>query len=144
MLAGSGVQQAYLENLSIELKLDQHVHFLGFYNNIPALLHHTDIMVLSSTKEAFPIVYLETGLMKKPAIGANQSGAEHCIIHEQTGLLFENNNTESLVEKLERLIDDQMLAESLGANAYEHVMRNFHPESSLKKHVTLYDKILSS
>lgn len=142
VLAGGGPAESRLKQLATSLGITHEVHFLGFTDQTPGILCHSDIFVLSSKEEAFGIAYLEAALMKKPLVGATKTGAENTIIlHEQTGLLFKNNDCPDLVQKLERLIDDAPLRTKLGQNAYEHVKTNYSNESGLQKMLTFYNKV---
>lgn len=138
MLAGDGPSRKLIENMIAEKNLTPFVHFLGYINQIPGLLHHSDIMVLTSKKEATPIAYLEAGIMKKPAIGAYETGAETVIVHEQTGLLFKNNDCADLVACIKRLLDNPVFAEQLGKNARQHILENFSPEILFTQYEELY------
>jgi len=128
LIAGTGSTKKHLEQLAAKMNLNPYIHFLGFVQNIPDLLHHTDFMVLTSSQEAFGIAFLEAGLMKRAAIGAQDTGAESIILHEKTGLLFKKDDVADLVIQIERLIDNQELAQALGRAAYNHVNTNFNPE----------------
>ncbi len=138
MLAGDGPRRGYLQKLVNSLNLNNYVHFLGFTNDTPALLYHSDMLVLPSSKEAFGLVYCEAGLMKKPSIGATKTGAQSIIVHEKTGLIFENSNAHDLVQQIERLIDRPHWARELGLNAYDHIKKNFMPDILFTQYESLY------
>ncbi len=140
VLAGAENQNK-LKKLSQDLNIQEYVHFLGYTEKIPEILHHSDIKVLPSKEEGFPISLLEAALLKKPLIGANKSGMTNLIKHEKTGLLFENNNVESLTAQIERLLDNPELGKQLGENAYEFVMNNFSTEVNMKKLEAFYERI---
>jgi len=142
IIAGDGPSRKTVTQIVKKLKLTQHVHFLGFTDKIPDVLHHTNIVALASSKEAFGIIFLEAGLMKKPAIGAWGTGAEQIIVHEKTGLLFQKDNAIDLSNQIERLIDDQDLARKLGNNAYHHIINNFLPPITFARIENFYQKIL--
>lgn len=142
MLAGDGTRKKYLQKLAQQLNLTDHIHFLGFTDNIPGLLYHSNIFVLSSSQEAFGLSYLEAGLMKKPSIGATQTGAEFIIVHENTGLIFKNGDAANLAQQIERLIDNPAWARELGKNAYQHVITHFLPQASFAKYEALYQKLV--
>lgn len=142
ILAGGGPAEQRLKQLATSLGIAAEVHFLGFTDQTPGILYHTDIFVLSSKEEAFGIAYLEAALMKKPLVGATNTGAENVIIiHEKTGLLFKNNDCADLVKQLELLIDDTVLRENLGKNAFKHVMATFAHEVGAQKLIAFYHKI---
>lgn len=118
LLAGHGPALAWHKKLVKELDLEKYVHFLGFCKNTQDVLYYSDFHVLASKGEAFGAVHVEAGLMKKPSIGALGTGAEYTIAHQKTGLLFENDNVESLTNALEFLIDHPLLCQEMGNNAF--------------------------
>lgn len=141
MLAGDGPSQEQIRSLAKEPCLEPYIHFLGFTNKTPDLLYHSDIFVLSSSNEAFGIVYLEAGLMKKPSIGATETGAPYIILPEKTGLLFKNGNAQDLANQIERLIDNPEWGQELGKNAHEHIKQNFLPEATFAQYEELYKQL---
>jgi glycosyltransferase involved in cell wall biosynthesis len=125
MLAGDGNQRPRLETVAHRLKIDKYVHFLGFTDRIPELLYYTDFHVLSSRNEAFGIVHIEAAFMKKVSIGATDTGATAIIKDGTTGLIFENDNVDDLVEKIEFLIDNPELCQEMGKSASAYALCNF-------------------
>lgn len=143
MLAGSGELLEKCKQLIAELNLQEHVHLLGFTKNIPDLLYHSDINILPSKEEGLGIVLLEAALLKKPLIGTAGTGMETVIKHNETGLLFDLNNIDDLVEKIEALIDDKQLQKNLGQNAFDFVSNNFLTNAKLQKLNVFLDVIIS-
>jgi glycosyltransferase involved in cell wall biosynthesis len=138
VIAGDGPARSIIEEMAKKLALTDYVYFLGSTNHTPGILYHSDIFVLPSSREAFGIVFLEAGLMKKPAIGAYNTGAQTIIIPEKTGLLFNNDDRDDLVRQIKRLIVNPMFAQELGRNAYDHVNRVFSPEITFAQHEAMY------
>lgn len=139
---GRGAGKAKLEAMSKELKVDHCVHFVGFSKDIPEVLYHSDIFVLTSNWEAFGIVYLEAGLMKKPAVGAYQTGAQDTIIDGETGFLFKNNNCDDLVAKLEFLIKNPKLQKEMGQRSYKNISAHFLNETKFEQLEKLFEEVL--
>lgn len=144
MLAGSGEMIETYKELSRSLNLEKYVHFLGFVKKAPDIFYHSDINILTSTDEAFGLSLVEAALLKKPLIGTAGTGMETIIKHNQTGLLFENNNIDDLVQKIETLVDDKDLQRTLGQNAFDYVNENFLTEAGIRKFNDLMDKVLSN
>lgn len=144
VIAGDGPARKIFEKMAHDLKISSDVHFLGWVHQTPALLYHCDMFVLASSKEALGLVYLEAGIMKKPAIGAYGTGAESIIIHKQTGLLFKNSDYQDLARTIKILVENPEFAEELGNNAYTHVQSNFDPISITQQHEALYSSILGN
>ncbi|MFA6527096.1 MAG: glycosyltransferase family 4 protein, partial [Candidatus Babeliales bacterium] len=109
MMAGDGVQRPALEEMVRKMGLKRRIHFLGFIQDIPELLYHSDIHVLPSAKESFGLVHIEAAFLKKPSIGAHGTGADMIIKDGQTGLLFKNNDVDDLAKKIKLLITNQLL-----------------------------------
>lgn len=145
MLVGDGDLKPYLKNLIKDLKIEKYVHLLGFTDKAIEIMFHSDIKVLSSKNEAFGIVLLEAALLKKPIICANKIGAADILIqNNRTGLLFENDNVNSLTEKIEILLDNKELQKTLGENAYQHVLNNFSANAIIQKIEFFYDKVMAN
>ena len=133
-----------LKKLSSQLNIQDNVLFLGFTNKVADIVFHSDINVLTSKQEAFGIALLEAALLKKPLLGATNTGMTKIIKHEQTGLLFENNNAQSLADQIEKLLNNPDLCKILGENAYKHVKDNFSTQASMKKLENFYNKVLTN
>jgi glycosyltransferase involved in cell wall biosynthesis len=144
MLAGNGEMMSYIQKLTVEKKLTNYVHFLGFTPKINALLAHSDVFVLASSRENFAIALMEAGLMSKPSIAATKTGAEALIVHEKTGLLFENNNAQDLAKQIKRCIDNPSWAADLGKKAFIEINEKFHPALSLERHIALYKELIKT
>ncbi len=139
IFVGDGPTKEWHKDFCKKLGVQNNVHFLGFCNDVRPILFHSDILVLTSLEEPLGIVYLEAALMKKPAIGSSNTGADHAIVNEKTGFVFKNNNLEDLTEKLTILIKNSNLRSTMGKNAYLFVTdktrfnRSTSPFSNTKK-----------
>jgi glycosyltransferase involved in cell wall biosynthesis len=142
MLAGDGVQRKHFEQLAQQLHIEKYVHFLGFVSKTADLLHHVDFHVLASSEEAFGQVHVEAALMGKASIGATKTGATATIDDGITGLLFKNNNEDSLVEKIEYLIDYEKLRQEMGKDAQVHARATFSNESQYTQINTFFEQIM--
>ncbi len=144
MLVGNGRKKDELKTMVATLNLQDYVHFLGFTDQTPAILFHSDIHVLPSKREALGIANLEAALMKKPILGATKTGAESIIIHENNGLLFENDNANDLAIQIERLLDKPQWAIELGLNAHQNIICNFSEAQKIAQLEQFYDRIMHS
>lgn len=144
VLAGEGPRkQEYIEIVK-NLGLAEYVHFIGYASHVEQLLHYADFTVLPSGNEAFGIALLEASLMKKPAIISHIIDAAHVlVIDQQTGLLFENDNADSLADKISVLASNRDYARQLGENAYAHVKNNFSNKVSFERLQKFYNNVLA-
>lgn len=97
-----------LEQIVHDLNLEKQVLFLGFQSNPYPYLKHADLFVLSSRKEGFPNVVLESLATGTPVVATNCVSFDNVIIDGYNGFVVEKNNIEALAqgiikgEKLER------------------------------------------
>ncbi|MFA5075425.1 MAG: glycosyltransferase family 4 protein [Candidatus Babeliales bacterium] len=144
MLAGDGPLKNYLQEMAKNLKIQDYVHFLGFTDKISQILYFSDFKVLPSKQEGLPIVLFEAACLEKPVIGAKETSLINVIKHNQTGLLFDQDNIYSLVAQIEKLIDNPDLITKLGKKAKDFVLQNFSTQINMNKLEIFYNKVLSN
>lgn len=116
-LAGDGSLRHQLESEVVRLGLSQDVVFLGTRGDIPSLLKQADIMVQSSTKEAWGFTVTEALVAGKAVVCTNVGGFKEMVRDNQTGLLVPPTDPQALANSLERLLRNRMLRTRLGKNA---------------------------
>lgn len=127
-----------LRNKIKEYNLESNVILIPFQKEIEKFWNSIDIAVVPSTEpEPFGMVVIEAMLAKKPVIASNHGGPTEIIVENETGLLFEPNNHNSLSDALEKLIQDEQLRKLYGANGFKRVHNTF----SLENHVNHFEKI---
>ncbi len=144
MLAGDGPLKESLEKIVKDLKLENYVHFLGSIQDTPSLLYHSDIHILPSYYENFPLANLEAAAMKKPIILTAGIDASYFINHNESGLLFKNNDAYDLAQKIEYLLDNPQERNRMGQNAYAQVQTVYSNSSLYKKWMTFLEDVLKS
>ncbi len=74
------------------------LNILGFKSNAMEYIYAADAFILPSRVEALPLVILESMILKTPVLASRVGGIPEMIEHDETGLLFERENTEELIE----------------------------------------------
>lgn len=144
LLIGDGPKKSELKVKTKKLNIEKYVHFLGFTDKVAEILYHSDINILTSKEEGLPIVISEAALLKKTSIVGTDTPMTNIILHKKTGLVFKYNDIDSLVQKIEQLLDNPKLCKTLGENVYQYVKENFTTECSIKKIKKFYEKVLQS
>ncbi len=126
-----------VRNLVRNLNLDRNVVFAGYRQDVPQLMKLFDAFCLPSLSEGMPVSLLEAMAAKVPVIASNVRGIREVIFHEQTGLLFANNDSHELAQGLQRLIEDPELRHALRREAFIHVQVNH----GLEQWVAAYEKL---
>jgi glycosyltransferase involved in cell wall biosynthesis len=123
---GDDAYEQHLHQLARRLDLLDRVHFLGFRQDIPQLMHLVDIVAHTSVApEPFGRVAVEGQLARRPVVAARAGGILEIIDHEETGLLFSPGDEQGLASALTRLIQDPDLAEQLAQRGYHKASTQF-------------------
>ncbi len=118
-LIGRSTDEYYAKELEKNIfinELSDHVKMVGFLKNPIDLMHHFDVILLTSEDETFGLVLAEAMRAGVAVIGANGGGVPEIIIDQETGLLFEPNNPESLARAIKMVISDKQLHKTLAKN----------------------------
>ena len=139
LIAGDGEYRTELNKLKEELGL-KNLIFLGSkeHDDLRELYNISDVLVLPSRKEALPLVAIEALACGTPAIVTNQSGMDK-IITEEVGLIFEMDNEKMLAEKINAILNKEIVFEK---NAIaEYAKENYSGEFLINKLVEIYTSI---
>lgn len=118
-IAGAGTTgRKYLESLAKKLGVAEWVDFVGFQQDVASLMRRTEIFVLSSRFEGFPMVLLEAMSQGCACISFNcRSGPSDIIKSNEDGILIPDQDKVAMAEGLTRLMQDQQLRSTLGRAA---------------------------
>jgi glycosyltransferase involved in cell wall biosynthesis len=102
------------------------------------LYYDNDLLISPSVAfEAFGLVNLEAGLHGLPVISSIYGGPSDYVIEGHNGYLVNPLNTEWLVARVMKLMDDQTLCRSMGLNNQTRAR-----EFSMDRMITRYEKLL--
>jgi glycosyltransferase involved in cell wall biosynthesis len=117
-----------------EHKLESVVTFLHNvpYEDMPKLYQVHDLFVLPSVDEPFAISPLEAMNFGLPVIITDTNGARGCVRDGETGFVIPSNGQVTLTEKVELLLGDKTLLQTMGFNANKYVLEHHNSESFLR------------
>lgn len=139
---GDGVTKPAIEALAGQLGVAERVDFLGERGDVPRLLAESDIFVLSSVMEMFPISILEAMRAGLPVVASNVGGISEAVIHGSTGLLVPKQSVAELALALQSLVQDADLRGRLGAAARQSFLKNFQFSPVARRTQELYLEVL--
>ena len=116
-------------------KLEDMVTLSGWSKTPLEHLKSCHIAVQTSTTEGLSLALLEQMMMGLAVIATPVGDTKKVIQNEKTGLLFEPKNHEQLAQKLEQLLTQEQLRQTLGTAARQHITAHF----SLEKMATFAD-----
>ena len=123
--ADRGYEEA-LRAQTERLRLAGRVHFLGFRDDVPALMHLVDVVLHTSTApEPFGRVIVEAMLAGRPVVATAAGGALELVDDEKTGLLVSPGDAVALGDAIARLIGQPQWAQALAQAGEEAAERRF-------------------
>ncbi len=145
VIAGTGPLLGELKKLTQALKLSDQVSFTGFVKEQDKLklYQQADILLLPSLKEGFGMTITEAAACSVPSIGADHYSISEIIKDEATGLLAKPNDLNHWSDKLIQLIKAPDLRQQMGQNARKHILKHFTWENNIKKHLKVYEGLIS-
>ncbi|WP_373531299.1 glycosyltransferase family 4 protein [Vampirovibrio sp.] len=137
-------QESYqaLQKMVASLGLDSEIEFLVNRTDVPEVLRQADLFVLPSRYEGLGLVVLEAMAGGVPVIASNIDGPAELIEHDQTGLLFENDEVNSLVTQIRRIYHNPVLADGLSSAAAQFVV-GFDIERMRHAYYQLYQSLMT-
>ncbi|MGG4142268.1 glycosyltransferase family 4 protein [Paenibacillus algorifonticola] len=118
-LAGEGSLREELMNITKDHGLGDHVIFLGNREDVPALIHQADFIVLPSMQDNQPFAVIEAQIAGKPVIASDAGGIPEMVTHSVNGLVFPAGDINELHLCLRSALQDTKRLSSLASQAKE-------------------------
>ncbi|MFJ6832231.1 glycosyltransferase [Streptomyces sp. NPDC091209] len=121
---GSGEDEEILRKQCTALGLDDSVDWMGRTSDVPGVLRGGSVFVLSSRGEGFPLALMEAMATGLPCAAFDCAPGVHEIIRDgEDGLLATLGNTGELARRLDTLMSDKALRDSMGEAARVNIQR---------------------
>jgi len=143
LVVGQGPLEEPLKAQAREFGIDDRVIFLGFTDDVPAVLAATDVFVLASLWEGMPNALLEAMAAGLPVVATRVEGVVDVVQHGRTGLLVSPRDVAGLASGIRQALDDRDRARALGGAAREHVRQHFSLDAMVRAHEALYAALLA-
>lgn len=124
-LAGEGPEGAALKQKASALGIDSRVRFLGWRDDVPALLASCDMLVCSSRREPLGNTVIEAMAADRPVIATETAGPRELIAPGETGLLVPVENADALARAMRNLAGNAALRAALAARGHEQYLAMF-------------------
>jgi glycosyltransferase involved in cell wall biosynthesis len=117
LIVGEGERLDPLREEARQLGVASKVVFTGKRDDIPKLLRCCDISALTSTREGFSNVVLESLAAGLPVVATDVGGNSEAIEEGVSGYLVPVGDVEMLAERLTRLLSNERLLDTMSAAA---------------------------
>lgn len=99
LVCGNGDMEDELIQIAMELNVIDHIHFLGYRNDIREICQISDLFVFMSLREGLPVALMEALASGLPVICSNIRGNQDIVVEGENGIFCENICS-SLAEKI--------------------------------------------
>jgi glycosyltransferase involved in cell wall biosynthesis len=139
-MAGAGSYEDSVKELAAQMGVSSRIRFLGWRDDVHALLKASDLFIRSSRSEGSGYV-LEAFANGVPVVSAQSIDSSHLIADGLTGLLVARDDPAALAAGLNSLITDRDLAGRLGEAGRAHYRACFSEEPVIGMYVDLCRKL---
>ena len=136
LLAGEGAERSALESQVDNLRLRDHVRFLGWRKDRLALMAAVDLVVQPTLQEAFSQAMIEPLWLGRPLVMTDVSGARDVLEDGVNAVVLPPADTAALRDALLRLAADADLRIRLG-----HAAKNVRKRLSVTSIVPFYEAV---
>lgn len=137
VIAGCGQERECLERQARELRIGDHVHFLGAVDSPASLYAQLDVLALPSHSEGLPLVVLEASLFGVPVVASAVGGLVDLLESHSNLTLVPAASPERLGQALARALQPIQAKASLPP-----LPARFSPERLVNSTAALYRRLL--
>lgn len=142
-IVGEGEERADIESRVSAYQLETRVHLLGYREDVPAILAHSDIFINASSWEGMSNAVLEGMAAGLPSVVVDAPGVTECHINGSTGLVVERD-AKQLAEAIMQVLQEEDLGVQLAKAARAHVAKEFSIEANRGRFDALYERLRNS
>lgn len=121
--------------------LESSVTFTGYVENVNEYLQASDMFILPTENEAFPLSLLEAMSCRLPVIASRVGGIPEIVSHLDNGILVNPADPDALSSEIVRLMGEPSLAGSLAANARQTACDRYSIESVAARYYELFSSM---
>ena len=132
-IAGEGPLHTSLQEQINREELSEQIELIGFVKDMKSFMNQIDIFVSTALWEGFGFVLAEAMVAKKPVVGFALSSNPELIQDGKNGFLVPFEDTDIFTQKIELLLNDSSLRETMGEAGHLFVKENFESEKQFQK-----------
>jgi glycosyltransferase involved in cell wall biosynthesis len=144
VVIGDGERREELRRLAQGLDLAPRIHFLGWRNDLEAILSELDVVICCSRNEGTPVALIEAMAAGVPALSTDVGGMSDLIVHGETGWLVPPGDPLALARAIEVLLADPALRHRLAAAARPVALGRHDVKGLLHRMEALYQGLLAA
>lgn len=139
--ATANKENSYENQVAIECMRNRNIHLLKFRNDIPEVIASSDVMIVPFIEPHFSRTVIEAAAMGIPSIVSNVKGLDELVIDGKTGFIYNHIDENDLINKINKIGNDDSLRQKLGMNAEKRAKKLFDAETNANKTFEVYEEL---
>ncbi len=129
--------------LAQSLGLGERVQFMGFRQDVPAILASCDLSIMPSVRrEGFPRAIVESLSLSVPVICTRLGGMPEIISDHKNGLIVPAGDSGALQQALQYCLDNRSFLKSAGRCGPITIQERFNIKQTINDYLSLYRSLL--
>ena len=143
-LIGNGPLMGSMQALATQLAIGDRVRFLGQRMDVHDLLSQSQISLLATNWEGFPLSILESMRAGLPVVASAVGGIAEAVSEGETGFLVPRHGVQQLRARIQDLLADPDLRIRMGAGGRQRYERHFTLGVAVTKTLAVYQDVLDT
>ena len=120
----------------------EYIQWLGYRTDVLNLLKDCHIVAFPSYyKEGLPKSLIEATAVGRPIVTTNSIGCKETVVDGYNGYLIPVKDSDTLADRLKRLIEDKALRQEMGKNSRRLAEWDFSIENVVRRHLEIYEDL---
>lgn len=142
IIIGDGPELENLRRQANALGIQDQMIFTGFRKDIERFYRSFNCFVMTSLEEGLCSSILEAQCCGVPVVAMKSGGIPEIIVHNQSGLLFPQNDNQAFIAAIDKYIQDNSFAQTIGQAGRQSVLENFTIASVAERTLDVYRKVI--
>ncbi len=121
---GTGDYKETMEKFILEHDLSKYLILLDYIENPIPYVKASDLFVLQSYYEGYPMVVVESMIVQTPVLITNYPSAQEQVKNGKTGFIV-NNDFNAILDKIKYILDNQIVLSDIKENIKKINLDNF-------------------
>jgi glycosyltransferase involved in cell wall biosynthesis len=120
------------------------VHFIGRRDDVGRYYEASDVFLLPSREDPFPLVMMEAAYRRKPIVCFADSGGASEFVEQDAGFAVQGFDVKEMSARVIQLLDSPRLREEMGASGRQKVLDRHDLEISAPRITTVIEQAMRS
>jgi glycosyltransferase involved in cell wall biosynthesis len=143
LVVGDGHLREPLEKQTVDLGINDRIHFLGARRDLGNILSAIDLFVMPSLWEGLPLSMVLAMGAGLPVVATRVAGIPEVVHDGETGVLIPPADSTALGAALVKLVRDSELRARIGSAARAFALPRFGVDGYVASITSLYDRLLA-